>query len=108
MNGSAGLSVSTSKVNSEYASVGDQSGLFAGDGGYDIYTGNHTQLNGAVIASTADAANNRLSTGTLGWDSIDNHASYSASSASRSECEGSIQYSGRVYSGIHVVWVHGG
>jgi filamentous hemagglutinin len=82
MNGSAGLSVSTSKVNSEYASVGDQSGLFAGDGGYDIYTGNHTQLNGAVIASTADAANNRLSTGTLGWDSIDNHASYSASSAS--------------------------
>ena len=82
MNGSAGLSVSTSKVNSEYASVGDQSGLFAGDGGYDIFVGNHTQLNGAVIASTADAANNRLSTGTLGWDSIDNHASYSASSAS--------------------------
>ena len=82
MNGSAGLSVSKSKVNSEYASVGDQSGLFAGEGGYDIFAGNHTQLNGAVIASTADAANNRLSTGTLGWDSIDNHASYSASSSS--------------------------
>ncbi|WP_338047349.1 hemagglutinin repeat-containing protein, partial [Pantoea septica] len=80
--GSAGLSLSKSKINSEYASVGDQSGLFAGDGGYDIFVGNHTQLNGAVIASTADAANNRLSTGTLGWDSIDNHASYSASSAS--------------------------
>lgn len=80
--GSAGLSLSKSKINSEYASVGDQSGLFAGDGGYDIFVGNHTQLNGAVIASTADPANNRLSTGTLGWDSIDNHASYSASSAS--------------------------
>ncbi|UBN56131.1 hemagglutinin repeat-containing protein [Pantoea agglomerans] len=80
--GSAGLSLSKSKINSEYASVGDQSGLFAGDGGYDIFVGNHTQLNGAVIASTADAANNRLSTGTLGWDSIDNHVSYSASSAS--------------------------
>ena len=80
--GSIGLSLSSSKVNSEYASVGDQSGLFAGDGGYDVFVGNHTQLNGAVIASTADAANNRLSTGTLGWDSIDNHAEYHASSAS--------------------------
>nr|WP_305961325.1 MULTISPECIES: hemagglutinin repeat-containing protein [unclassified Pantoea] len=81
MTGSAGLSISKSKVKSEYASVGDQSGLFAGDGGYDIYVGNHTQLNGAVIASTAQAADNHLSTGTLGWGSIDNHASYSASSA---------------------------
>ena len=80
--GSAGLSLSKSRINSEYASVGDQSGLFAGDGGYDIFVGSHAQLNGAVIASTADAANNRLSAGTLGWDSIDNHASYRASSAS--------------------------
>ena len=82
MTGSAGLSLSQSKVNSEYASVGDQSGLFAGNGGYDIYVGNHTQLNGAVIASTAQAANNALSTGTLGWSDIDNHASYKASSSS--------------------------
>ncbi|MEN4804751.1 VENN motif pre-toxin domain-containing protein [Pantoea agglomerans] len=69
-------------MNSEYASIGDQSGLFAGNGGYDIYVGNHTQLNGAVIASTAQAANNALSTGTLGWSDIDNHASYKASSSS--------------------------
>ena len=82
MTGSAGLSLSQSKVNSEYASVGDQSGLFAGNGGYDIYAGNHTQLNGAVIASTAQSANNALSTGTLGWSDIDNHASYKASSSS--------------------------
>ncbi|MGC0858014.1 VENN motif pre-toxin domain-containing protein [Pantoea agglomerans] len=82
MTGSAGLSLSQSKVNSEYASIGDQSGLFAGNGGYDIYVGNHTQLNGAVIASTAQAANNALSTGTLGWSDIDNHASYKASSSS--------------------------
>ncbi|WP_323170632.1 hemagglutinin repeat-containing protein [Pantoea agglomerans] len=82
MTGSAGLSLSQSKVNSEYASVGDQSGLFAGNGGYDIYVGNHTQLNGAVIASTAQSADNALSTGTLGWSDIDNHASYKASSSS--------------------------
>lgn len=82
MTGSLGLSLSKSKVNSEYASVGDQSGLFAGDGGYNIFVGNHTQLNGAVIASTAEAANNKLSTGTLGWDNINNHAEYSANSTS--------------------------
>lgn len=88
MTGSAGLSLSQSKVNSEYASVGDQSGLFAGNGGYDIYVGNHTQLNGAVIASTAQSANNALSNGTLGWSDIENHASYKASSSSISMSEG--------------------
>lgn len=81
MNGSLGLSLSQSRVNSDYASVGDQSGLFAGNGGYDIFAGNHTQLNGAVIASTADAANNHLSTGTLGWDNLNNHAEYTAKSS---------------------------
>lgn len=80
MTGSASLSMSQAKINSEYASVGDQSGLFAGNKGYDIYVGEHTQLNGAVIASTAEAANNALSTGSLGWDDIQNKANYSASS----------------------------
>lgn len=80
MNGSASLSMNQSKMRSEYASVGDQSGLFAGNQGYDIYVGDHTQLNGAVIASTADAANNSLNTGTLGWTDIQNKADYKASS----------------------------
>jgi filamentous hemagglutinin len=80
MNGSASLSMNQSKMSSEYASVGDQSGLFAGNQGYDIYVGDHTQLNGAVIASTADAANNSLNTGTLGWTDIQNKADYKASS----------------------------
>ncbi len=30
-------------------------GLFAGNGGFDMKTGEHTQLNGAVIRSTAKA-----------------------------------------------------
>ncbi|MEA9393210.1 hemagglutinin repeat-containing protein [Acerihabitans sp. TG2] len=84
MTGSASLSMSSSKTDSKYASVGAQSGLFAGDGGYDITVGNHTQLNGAVIASTADATNNLLSTGTLGWNEIKNNADYSASGYSLS------------------------
>ncbi len=81
MSGSASLSMSQTKIESEYASVGDQSGLFAGDKGFDINVGNHTQLNGGVIASTADSIKNQLSTGSLGWDAIDNKAEYNASSS---------------------------
>ncbi|AEF47600.1 filamentous hemagglutinin family outer membrane protein [Serratia sp. AS12] len=81
MAGSASLSMSQTKIDSEYASVGEQSGLFAGDKGFDINVGKHTQLNGGVIASTADSIKNQLSTGTLGWDSIDNKAEYKASSS---------------------------
>ncbi|GJL35951.1 hypothetical protein TUM17576_27710 [Enterobacter hormaechei] len=80
MTGSASLSINKSKTDSGYASVGEQSGLFAGDKGFDITVGNHTQLDGAVIASTATADKNLLDTGTLGWRDIDNKAQYSASS----------------------------
>ncbi|WP_232240980.1 hemagglutinin repeat-containing protein [Serratia plymuthica] len=80
MTGSASLSVNKTKIDSEYASVGEQSGLFAGDKGFDINVGKHTQLNGGVIASTADVIHNQLSTDTLGWTSIENEANYSASS----------------------------
>ncbi|MGO2156367.1 MAG: hemagglutinin repeat-containing protein [Serratia proteamaculans] len=80
MSGSASLSVNQTKIDSEYASVGDQSGLFAGDKGFDINVGNHTQLNGGVIASTADSIKNQLSTDTLGWNAIDNKAKYTADS----------------------------
>ncbi|EXF44645.1 HecA family adhesin/hemagglutinin [Pseudomonas sp. BAY1663] len=40
--------------------------------------GNHTQLDGSVIASTADADKNRLNTGTFGWSDIRNKAEYSS------------------------------
>lgn len=80
MTGSASLSINKSKTDSDYASVGEQSGLFAGDKGFDITVGNHTQLDGAVIASTATADKNLLDTGSLGWSNINNEAQYSASS----------------------------
>ncbi|MEQ4586126.1 MAG: hemagglutinin, partial [Pantoea agglomerans] len=38
--------------------------------------GENTQLNGAVVASTADASLNKLDTGTLGFGDIENHAEY--------------------------------
>ncbi|EFK2459759.1 VENN motif pre-toxin domain-containing protein, partial [Escherichia coli] len=47
-----------------------------GRGGFDVTTGQHTQLNGAVIASTATADKNRLDTGTLGFSDIENRADF--------------------------------
>ncbi|WP_240632752.1 hemagglutinin repeat-containing protein, partial [Dickeya lacustris] len=79
MTGSAYLGASRDKLRSRFDSVQQQTGLFAGQGGYDIHVGNHTQLDGAVIGSTASAENNRLETGTLGFGNIDNRAEFSVS-----------------------------
>ncbi|GAA2307186.1 hemagglutinin repeat-containing protein [Glycomyces scopariae] len=76
--GSANLSASQDKLHSNFDSVKEQTGLFAGKGGYDIKVKEHTQLDGAVIASTAEKDKNRLETGTLGWTDIHNQADYSA------------------------------
>ncbi|WKV50843.1 hemagglutinin repeat-containing protein [Dickeya fangzhongdai] len=77
--GGASFSFSRDKVHSNFDSVQEQSGLFAGSNGFDVTVGNHTQLDGGVIASTARAERNRLETGTLGFSNIDNRAEYSAS-----------------------------
>ncbi|HGC8067100.1 TPA: VENN motif pre-toxin domain-containing protein, partial [Yersinia enterocolitica] len=45
-------------------------------GGFDITVGEHTQLDGAVIASTATADKNTLDTGTLGFSNIGNKADF--------------------------------
>ncbi|WP_172608296.1 hemagglutinin repeat-containing protein [Pantoea agglomerans] len=72
-------SVNQDKMHSNFDSVQEQSGIYAGNGGFDITVGNHTQLNGAVIASQGDAADNRLDTGTLGFTDIGNAADYRVS-----------------------------
>ncbi|WP_192456871.1 hemagglutinin repeat-containing protein [Musicola keenii] len=79
MTGSGYLSASQDKLHSRFDSVQQQTGLFAGQGGYDVTVGNHTQLDGAVIGSTASADKNRLETGTLGWSNIGNQAAFSVS-----------------------------
>ena len=92
MTGSGSISFSKDKMHSDYNSVMEQSGIFAGDGGFDITVGNHTQLDGGVIASTSGPKNNRLDTGTLGWNDIHNKAEYdvSHSGASISSSGGNI------------------
>lgn len=81
MTGSGYISASQDKIKSNYDSVQEQSGIYAGKGGFDVTVGNHTQLNGAVIASTATDDKNRMDTGTLGWTDIHNEADYKTSHA---------------------------
>ncbi|MBF1995118.1 hemagglutinin repeat-containing protein [Serratia symbiotica] len=73
---SGSLNLSRDKMHSTYGSVQEQTGVFAGKGGFDITVGKHSQLNGAVIGSTASADKNKLNTGTLGFSQIENQADY--------------------------------
>ncbi len=60
-------------------------------GGFDIKVGEHTELTGAVIGSTATADKNRLETGTLGFSDIRNSAEYEVEHQSAGVSSGGIQ-----------------
>ncbi|MDZ7322635.1 hemagglutinin repeat-containing protein [Kosakonia sacchari] len=79
MTGSGYINFSQDKMHSTFDSVAEQSGIFAGKGGFDVTVGNHTQLNGGAIGSTATADKNSLDTGTLGYGNIINKADYKVS-----------------------------
>lgn len=80
---SASGSYNQSKMNADYASVIEQSGIYAGDDGYQINVQNHTDLKGGLITSSQTAEDNdknHFETGTLSYSDIQNHADYSGSS----------------------------
>ncbi|KFB98694.1 putative heme utilization/adhesion exoprotein [Trabulsiella guamensis ATCC 49490] len=77
---SGSVNASGENVTQSGKSVTDPSGIYAGKGGFDITVGNHTQLDGAVIASTATDDKNKLDTGTLGWTDIHNESKTSGDS----------------------------
>lgn len=82
---SGSAQVGMQKIKSDFASVGEQTGLIAGDRGFDVTVGGHTALTGAVISSTENAVQsgvNRFSTGSLSVQDVNNHAEYSATSIS--------------------------
>lgn len=74
-------SASVGKIDSNYKSVTDQSGVYAGEDGFDIRVETNTDLKGGIISSTADADKNKLSTGTLTFEDIQNKADYKAGGA---------------------------
>ncbi|MDY5254053.1 hemagglutinin repeat-containing protein [Veillonella caviae] len=72
------MSSSKGKMKSDYASVTDQAGIYAGDGGFVINTAETTSLRGAVIDSTANSNKNKLSTKSLVVKDIENTAEYTS------------------------------
>jgi len=69
------------QMKSDFKSVTEQTGLWAGDGGFLIDVKNNTKLIGSVIASSDKAVAdglNKLSTGTLVTEDVKNKANYSA------------------------------
>nr|WP_262248497.1 hemagglutinin repeat-containing protein [Stenotrophomonas maltophilia] len=73
--GSGGtVNIGQQKVESHLRSVQEQSGIVAGNGGFDITVGGNTHLEGGVIGSTADASKNRLDTGSLTVVDIENES----------------------------------
>ena len=77
--GGVSAEYSKGKMTSDYASVTEQAGLYAGDVGFDITTKGNTTLEGAVIDSKAKADKNKLSTKSLTVKDIKNKAEYKSS-----------------------------
>ncbi|MBX3585259.1 MAG: hemagglutinin repeat-containing protein [Ramlibacter sp.] len=86
--GASSVSVSGGKsnINSNYQSVGEQSGIRAGDGGFTVSVAGNTDLKGGAITSTDAAvqagANAFATGGTLTTTDIQNSANYNANAAS--------------------------
>ncbi|MCR6480417.1 hemagglutinin repeat-containing protein [Variovorax sp. ZS18.2.2] len=79
---SANVNLSNAKAKGDHASVTEQSGIKAGDGGFDVDVKGHTELKGGVIESTQAAINagrNRFDTASLAISDIENRDNYKAS-----------------------------
>ncbi|MET3432445.1 filamentous hemagglutinin [Herbaspirillum seropedicae] len=82
---SGSLNLARSSVDGNYASVNEQSGVKAGDEGFQINVAGNTDLKGAKIASTDKAAadgKNSLTTETLTQSDIKNRSDFKAESQS--------------------------
>lgn len=77
---SGGLSGSYHSAKGDAAIVSEQSGIHAGEGGFDIKVDGNTKLKGGLITSDADAKDNRLETGTLEFEDVDTHSKWKADS----------------------------
>ncbi|MDH0864654.1 hemagglutinin repeat-containing protein [Mitsuaria sp. GD03876] len=82
---SGSASFGQSKVNSDFTSVVEQSGIRAGDGGFQVAVKGNTDLKGGSITSTqaaVDAGVNSFKSGSLTMSDIENKADYKGSSFS--------------------------
>jgi filamentous hemagglutinin len=85
MGASGSFDYSKTNINSNYASVAEQSSLRAGDGGFQVDVKGNTDLKGGAITSNEQAVRdgkNVFTTGTLTQSDVRNSASYDANSMS--------------------------
>ena len=75
---SYGGSASKGNMDSNYESVSNQAGIYAGEKGFDINVKENTNLKAGVIDSNATPDKNTLATGTLTWEDTENKADYKA------------------------------
>ena len=73
-----GFDNSRGTTDSHYASVTNQAGIYAGDGGYNVQVNHATTLTGGIIKGSLDKSRNKLSSNSLKMNDIQNEASYSA------------------------------
>ncbi|MEQ8096402.1 hemagglutinin repeat-containing protein [Xanthomonas hortorum] len=99
----SGGSYSQQKVNSSYTSVTEQSGIQAGNGGFDITVGGNTKLVGGAIASAAAASLNRLSTDSLTVEDLQNKAEYKTSGVTVAGGTGSSMASVGIGAGLSML-----
>jgi filamentous hemagglutinin len=84
VSGGGSLSISKNKIVSDYQSVNEQSGIRAGDGGFQVNVDGATELKGGAITSTQAAIErgaNSLTTGTLISGDLQNTAHAHAESS---------------------------
>ncbi len=93
--GSMSASFQKNKSSSDYHSVVEQSGIKAGDGGFDINVKDKTTLTGGIIESTAPADKNSLTTRSISTSDITNSAHAQASSHGISISAGGPMYQGK-------------
>ncbi|WP_375661120.1 hemagglutinin repeat-containing protein, partial [Bartonella sp. CL71SXKL] len=92
---STNISLNKDKSSSDYHSVVEQSGIKSGDGGFKINVKDKTTLTGGIIASTAPADKNSLTTGSISTSDISNGAHAQASSQGLSISAGGPMYQGK-------------
>ncbi|CAK01429.1 filamentous hemagglutinin [Bartonella tribocorum CIP 105476] len=83
------------KSSSDYHSVVEQSGVKAGDGGFDITVAGATTMTGGLIDSSASADKNNLTTGSISTSDITNSAHAQANSDGISISAGGPMYQGK-------------
>ncbi|WP_346309070.1 hemagglutinin repeat-containing protein [Limnohabitans sp.] len=103
---SASVSHSQTSIDSHYQSVGEQTAIRAGDGGFDIDVKGKTTLTGAQITSTDKAVqggkNSFKSAGGIDMQDLQNSAQYDASSYAVTLAKGSEPNKAPVLSGAGI------